>query len=545
MLIGTYEPGCKPWAVGGTPKDFGHDLLQPDLDRFVDRMEIAYERMPALATAGIKNVVNGPFAFAPDGNPLIGPVPGVRNFYVACAVMAGFCQAGGVGLCLAEWIIEGEPSIDVFAMDVARYGGFATHGYTIDKVKENYSRRFMITYPNEELPAARPWKTTPIYDRLKQRGAVFGASFGLEHALWFAPAGVEPREIPTFRRSNAFKHVAEECRAVRENVGVLEIANFAKYEISGPGAEGWLDRMLANRMPTKNRLLLSPMLSPKGRLAGDLTVGKLDGERFYIFGSGVMQAIHMRWFLRHLPDSGVTVRNRSSSLLGLAIAGPRSRKLLSRLTLADVSRDAFRFLDLKEFEVAGIMCMVARISFTGELGYEIYCAPEYQLALHEAITTAGQDMNIKHFGGRALFSLRLEKNYGIWTYEFRPDFTAAEAGLDAFIDFSKEANFIGKAAALDERARGPKRRLAVFIVDANDADVNRDEPIFHKGECVGYVTSGGGYAHYMKSSVAMGYVPAELAMADTGFEIEILGERRPANIQSEPLYDPRGERMRA
>ncbi|MFQ6023636.1 MAG: FAD-dependent oxidoreductase [Acidiferrobacterales bacterium] len=543
LLIGTYEPGCRPWSVRGTPKDFGHELLQPDLDRFVDRMEIAYERMPTLATAGIKNVTNGPFAFAPDGNPLIGPVPGMRNFYVACAVMAGFCQAGGVGLCLAEWIIEGEPNIDVFAMDVARFGEHATSGYTIEKVKENYSRRFIITYPNEELPAARPWKTTSIYENLKERGAVFGTSFGLEHALWFAPEGVEPREIPTFRRSNAFEYVAEECRAVRENVGILEIANFAKYEISGTGAERWLDRIFANHMPKTNRLLLSPILSPKGRLAGDLTVGKLGDERFYIFGSGVMQAAHMRWFLRHLPDSGVMVRNCSNELHGLAIAGPQSRELLSRLTLEDVSRNTFRFLDLKEFEVAGIKCIVARISFTGELGYEIYCPSAYQLALYDAIMTAGANMDVKLFGGRALFSLRLEKNYGIWTYEFRPDFTAAEAGLDVFIDFDKAVDFIGKEPALAERGAGPKRRLVVLVVDADDADVNRDEPVFHNGGCVGYVTSGG-YAHYTKNSVAMAYVPAELAREGTEFEIEILGAKRPAKIQLEPLYDPKRERMR-
>ncbi len=543
LLIGTYEANCKPWAVNGTPKDFGHELLQPDLDRFTDRLEVAFERMPALARAGIKRVINGPFAFAPDGNPLIGPVPGLRNFFVAVGVMAGFCQGGGVGLCLAEWIIEGEPSIDVFAMDVARFGPFATAGYTHHKVRENYSRRFMITYPNEELPAARPWKTTAIYDRLKARGAVFGQSYGLEHALWFAPPGVEPRETPTFRRSNAFPHVAEECRAVRERVGVLEIANFAKYEVAGPGAAGFLDRLMANRLPRPGRLALTPMLSPKGRLFGDLTVGRLDDDRFMIFGSGAAQSAHMRWFLKHLPNSGVSLRNLGMNLHGLALSGPRSRDLLARLTSTDVSGAAFPFRDLREIDVAGIRCIVARLSFSGELGYEIYCPPEYQIALFDAVMHEGKDLDPRLYGGRALYSLRLEKNYGIWTYDFKADFTAAESGLDAFIRFDKNADFIGRAAAEAERRSGPRRRLVTLVVDVADADANRDEPIFHDGHCVGFVTSAG-YAHTSKKSVAMGYVPAELAKPDARFQVEILGEFRDARLQAQPLWDPNGERMR-
>ncbi|MSP83135.1 MAG: FAD-dependent oxidoreductase [Alphaproteobacteria bacterium] len=544
LLLGTYEANCKPWAVAGTPKDFGHELLPPDLDRFTDRLEVAFDRMPALARAGIKTVLNGPFAFGPDGNPLIGPVPGLRNYFVAVGVMAGFCQGGGVGLCLAEWIIEGEPSIDVFAMDVARFGPFATAGYTFHKVRENYSRRFMITYPNEELPAARPWKTTALYDRLKERGAVFGQGYGLEHALWFAPRGVEPRETPTFRRSNAFGHVAAECRAVREGVGVLEIANFAKYEIRGPGAEAYLDRLMANRLPGPGRLALTPMLSPKGRLYGDLTVGRLDDDRFMIFGSGGAQSVHMRWFLKHLPASGVALRNRGMELHGLAISGPRSRELLAKLTAADVSATAFKFRDLKEIEVAGIRCTVARISFSGELGYEIYCPPEYLLALFAAIMGEGRDLDPRLYGWRALYSLRLEKNYGIWTYDFKADFTAAEAGLDGFIRFDKDADFIGRTAALAEHNSGPRQRLVTLVVDADDCDANRDEPIFHEGKCVGFVTSGG-FAHFTGRSVAMGYVPAETVQPGARYQVEILGALRDARLQAEALHDPKGLRMRS
>jgi len=543
VLLGTYEPACKPWAVEGTPPDFGHELLQPDIDRFADRLQIAFERMPALARAGIKDMINGPFTFGPDGNPLIGPVPGLTNYWVAVGVMAGFCQGGGVGLCLAEWMIEGEPAIDVWAMDVARFGEFATRDYGTLKAAENYARRFILTYPNEELPAARKQKTTAIYDRLVAKGAVMGAAFGLEHALWFADSPDTARETPSFRRSNAFPFVAEECRAVREGVGAIEIANFAKHEIRGPGAEAFLDRLAANRLPREGRLALTPLLTPKGKLYGDLTVARLGDERFVVFGSGAAQEMHRRWFELHLPERGVAYRNRSDELHGISIAGPRSRELLARLTRDDVSAAAFKFRDIRGTVVGGVPCLLARVSFTGELGYEIYCAPQYQLALYEAIERAGADLGLRWFGARALMSLRLEKNWGVWTLDFRPDFTAAESGLDAFVRCDKDAPFVGREAALAERERGPEKRLVALVVEADEVDANRDEPLFHDGACVGYVTSGG-YAHYTGHSVALGYVASALARDDATFEVEILGERRPARIQPRPLYDPEGARMR-
>lgn len=544
ILLGTYEPHCVPWSVAGTPADFGHELLPPDLDRVTDRLEIAFERMPALARAGIKNIINGPFTFGPDGNPLIGPVPGLRNYWVAVGVMAGFCQGGGVGRCVAEWLIDGEPGIDVWGMDVARFGEHATFDYGTRRAMENYSRRFLITYPNEELAATRPLKTTALYDRLKTRGALFGANFGLEHALWFAPSAAEAAEKPTFRRSNAFPHVAEEVRAVREDVGVIEIANYAKHEVQGYGAAQFLDRLFTNHLPGVGRLALSPILTAKGKLYGDLTIGRLAEDRFLIFGSGSAQNMHRRWFEEHLPPAGVTYRNRTEELHGLSIAGPKSRELLSRLVRQDVSDKSFRFLDFRQMVVAGVPCLVGRISFTGELGFEIYCAPQYQLALFEAIERAGSDLKLRPFGARALMSLRLEKNWGVWTLDFRPDFTAAESGLDAFIRFDKPSDFIGKTAALAEKLRGPERRLVTLVVDADQVDANRDEPIFRDDTCIGFVTSGG-YAHHVKQSVAMGYVPAALAANDTDFRIEILGEMRPAKIQKKPLFDPDGGRMRS
>lgn len=544
LLLGTYEPTSTPWKVAGTPLDFGNELLPPDLDRIADRLELAFERIPALGRTGIKNVINGPFTFGPDGNPMIGPVPGMKNYWAAVGVMAGFCQAGGVGLCLAEWMIEGEPSIDVWAMDIARFGEFATHDYGTIKSAENYTRRFILTYPNEELPAGRGQKTTALYDRLVARGAVMGAGFGLEHALWFADKPDNAHETPTFRRSNAFEYVADEVHAVRTGVGAVEIANFANHEFKGPGAEAFLDYILAGRLPEVGRLNLTPMLTPKGKLYGDLTVARLDEETFHLFGSGAAQEMHRRWFDQHIPESGVSYRNRSDELHGMAISGPHSRELLSRITRDDVSAQALKFRDIRRTAVGGVPVILARISFSGELGFEIYCAPQYQIKLFEQIEEAGKDLGLKLYGARTLLSLRLEKGWGVWTLDFRPDFTAVESGLDAFIHFGKQADFIGKEAVIAQRHRGPDKKLVTMVMETEDIDVTHDEAIFHNGECVGYVTSGG-FAHHVRKSVALGYVPTELTKDGEAFEIELLGEMKPATIVAEPLYDAAGERMRS
>ena len=542
LLLGTYEEGGTPWSVDKTPWDFGHELLPDDLPRIAPRLEMAFEHFPALASAGIKKVVNGPFTFAPDGNALIGPVPGLRNYWAACAVMAGFCQGAGIGKVFAEWMVEGEPGMDVFAMDVARFGGYATRHYTVGKVIENFGRRFQVSYPHEELPAMRPWRTTALYDRLTAAGAVWGASFGLEHALWFARSGEVAAETPTFRRSNAFPAVAEEVRAVRENVGLIEIANFAKYTVCGSGAASFLDTITAGALPSVGRLRLAPLLSPKGRLLGDWSVGRLGEEEFYIFGSGTAQMAHMRLLLSHLPSTNdVQVRNCSSELHGLAIAGPQSRALLSRVTRDDVSAAAFGFMSLRHLAVGGVSCLAARVSFTGELGYELYCAPEYQVALYEALTKAGADLGLRHFGGRALMSMRLEKNFGAWGLDFREDFTPAEAGLAQFVAADKAADFVGKAAFLSGGA--PSRRRVNLAVAVDDADACGDEPIYKDGDYAGFITSGG-YGHYVGQSFAMGYIDSSLADDEGEFAVEILGEMRSAKIQQQPAFDPSGARMR-
>ena len=543
LVIGFYEQACEHWAVDGTPADFGHELLNDNLDRIGDSLQFAFQRYPVLERAGIKSIVNGPFTFATDGNPLVGPVPGLRNYWSACAVMAGFSQGGGVGLTLAEWMVEGEPSRDVFAMDVARFGDWITPGYTRAKVRENYQRRFSVSYPNEELPAARPFQTTPAYGLWQARRAVFGAAYGMEAVNYFALEGEPLAETPSFRRSNAFAATAAECRAVREAVGINEVHNFSKYQIAGPGAEAWLDHIMAGRIPRVGRMSLTPMLSPKGKIIGDFTISRLGDAQFQVAASFGAQAYHMRWFEQYLPDAGVTVDNISTRRTGFQIAGPNARELLGRVVTDNVSNEAFPFMSVREMDIGSCAAIVQRVSYTGDLGYEIYVPAESQVALYETLWAAGGDLGLRPFGMRAMMSLRLEKSFGSWLREFRPDYMPAETGLDRFVSYNKTADFIGKAAALKEKAEGPKRRICTFVVEATDADVWGDEPIWLDGAVVVFVTSGG-YAHHSAASVALGFLPVDMIEDGRAVEIEILGVMHKARLITETLFDPKAERMR-
>jgi dimethylglycine dehydrogenase len=583
LLLGTYEKACKPWSPINTPWDFGHELLAPDIDRITPSLEVGFKHFPPFERAGIKQIINGPFTFAPDGNPLVGPVPGLTNFWSACAVMAGFSQGGGVGHALANWMVDGDPGYDVFAMDVARYGEWATLRYTNAKVRENYSRRFSISFPNEELPAARPHETTPLYDYLKDNlHAVMGDTWGLETPLWFAPTAEEAHDVLSFHRSNDFAHVGAEVRATRESVGVTEIANFAKYQISGPGAEAYLDHLMTNTMPKIGRLVLTPMLNANGKLIGDFTIAKAAENRFMVWGSLGASKYHMRWFEAHLPkDGSVCLHRFHSDLVGLSIAGPKARDVMAQLVDADVSNAAFRFMDFREMDVAGAPCSVNRISYTGDLGYEIWMRPAFERRVYTAIKAAGADHAIVDFGMRALLSMRLEKNFPTWFAELRPIYGPYEGGMERFVKLSK-SDFIGKAAAQAEHAAGPRLSRVTLVIEADTADVLADEPIWARigdmdyaniepnhgfgaprfdaagqdlpkpitsrdGEwrVVGWVTSGG-YGHYVQASLAQGYIPTPLtaAIGDGMFEVEILGIRRAARLVPEPLFDPTGARMR-
>ncbi|MFD0981312.1 GcvT family protein [Tropicimonas aquimaris] len=542
LCIGFYEKPCEAWSVDGTPWEFGHELLNDQFDKIEESIAFAYARVPVLEMAGVKSVIHGPFTFAPDGNPLVGPVPGLRNYWSACAVMAGFSQGGGVGLTLAQWMIHGEPAQNSFALDVARFGKWTTPGYTVPKVIENYQNRFSVSFPNQELPAARPCRTTPMYDIWKGMNAVFGQQYGLEVVNYFAPEGETPYEEPRFRRSNAWEPVRAEVRAVRDTVGINEIHNFGKFSVTGPGARDWLDRIMAGRIPAPGRLALSPMLAPSGRLIGDFTISGLGAEEFQLTASYGSQDFHQRWFEQHAAD-GVTVNNVSDLRTGFQIAGPKARELLARVTRADVGAEAFRFLDVKRMTVDMADAIVQRVSYTGDLGYEIFVDPMSQRHLWHVLSEAGADLGLRPFGMRAMMSLRLDKGFGGWLREYSPDYMPAETGLDRFIAWKKTAPFIGRDAAEQARREGPARRLCTFIVDAEDADVAAYEPIWLDGAVVGFCTSGG-YSHYADKSVAIGFLPTERIRDGLAVEIEILGERRPARLYTEPLFDPDGARMR-
>ena len=583
LLLGTYEKACKPWSPINTPWDFGHELLQPDLDRITPSLEVGFKHFPAFEKAGIKQIINGPFTFAPDGNPLIGPVPGLTNYWSACAVMAGFSQGGGVGLALANWMVDGDPGFDVFAMDVSRFGEWATIKYTNAKVRENYSRRFSISFPNEELPAARPQQTTPLYDiMLNENFAVMGDTWGLETPLWFAPSKKEAHDVLSFHRSNDFKHVAAEVEAVRNSVGVTEISNFAKYEVSGADAEAFLNYLMTNNMPKLGSIILTPMLNENGKLIGDFTIAKASENRFLIFGSLSATKYHMRWFEKHSKFyKSLKIKRFDMTLHGLSIAGPNSRKVLQKLVDEDISNSRFQFMSFREMDVNGAPCMINRLSYSGDLGYEIWMAPEYQRKVYRGIKKQGAEFNIKDFGMRALLSMRLEKNFPSWFAELRPIYGPYESRMERFIKINK-SKFIGQKAAKQELLDGPKISRTSFIIDADTSDVSGDEPIWAKTEkdydfidpphkhgakrfnskgnelsssnsqqdgkwkVVGWVTSGG-YAHSIKASMAQGYIPTDLSqITQKGlFEIEILGKRYPCQIMDNPPFDPLGKCMKS
>jgi len=531
LCIGFYEQTCRPWAVNGTPWNFGHELLANDFDKIEDSIAFAYRRFPALESAGVKSVIHGPFTFAPDGNPLVGPVPGMRNYWSACAVMAGFSQGGGVGLTLAQWMVEGEPERNVFAMDCARFGSWITPGYTVPKVIENYQRRFSVSYPNEELPAARGLRRTPMYDHFSAMGAVWGAQFGLEVPNYFAQAGEANFETPSFRRSNAWDAVKREVKAVRSAVGINEVHNFSKLSVSGPNARAWLDRIMAGRIPQTGRLSLTPMLSPKGKLIGDFTVSCIREDLFQLTASYGSQAYHQRWFEQNMAP-GVTLQNISDQRTGFQIAGPQAAKVLQACTTANVAD--IKFLDVIELVVGSTACLVQQVSYTGDHGFEIYCDPMAQRALWDTLWEAGQPYGITPFGMRAMMSLRLDRFFGSWLSEFSPDYTAAETGLDRFIRFSKNVDFIGRSAAEAESLTPPERQLVVFEVEARDADVVAYEPVFINGTVQGFCTSGG-YSHHAEKSIAFALLPRAVVTDDLSVEIEILGQLRPARRLLEPL----------
>ncbi len=538
VLVGIYEVDHEHWAMDGAPWNYGEELFQEQLDRIENELTLGFERYPSIQNVGIKTWVNGAFTFSPDGNPLVGPVPGKRGYWSACAVMAGFLQGGGVGKTLAEWMIHGEPEADAWPMDVARYGDFAQNKrYIRETTGQFYSRRFVMTYPNEQLPAGRPLKMAPAHDAMTEAGCKWGVSWDLEVPLYFAPKGFE--ETPTLKRSNAHDIVAEECKVIREGAGLLDISGFSRFEVSGPNAEIWLDKVMASKLPAPGRAKLAPMLGDNGRLKGDLTVLNWGDDTWWIMGSYYLRAWHMRWFDDHMID-GVSLRDLGEEYCGFAVVGPKSQTVVEKMAEQDISD--LKFMGCGDFDIGLVRARVARMSVTGEKGYEINCRYGDHIQLRRMLLEAGAEEGIRECGFNAMLSTRLEKSFGIWSAEFTQLYTPGMTGMDRWIDWDKD--FIGKDVAVAERdGNGPAQVQVTLEVDAQDADASGYEPIWSGDERVGFVTSGG-YGHYTGKSLAMALVNRDKAVPGTELTVHVVGVERPARVVAPSPYDPQGAAMR-
>ena len=535
-LVGVYELNPMHWMMDGAPWNYGIELLQEDPDRIADELMHVFHRFPALENVGIKNWVHGAFTFSPDGNPLVGPVRGKRGYWCACAVMAGFLQGGGVGKSLAEWIIEGEPEMDIFGMDVARYGDYAQNKrYIKETTGQFYSRRFVLTYPNEQLPAGRPSKMAPAYADMSAAGARWGVSFGLETPLYFAPSE-DFVENHTLRRSNAFDIVGEEHRAVREAVGLLDISAFSRYKITGRDAKKWLDQLLACKLPNVGRARLAPMLGDEGYLKGDLTVFNWDDDEWWLMGSYYLREWHMRWF-EEKKAGDVSIEDISDNVVGFSLSGPNSLKVLEKLTDGPVG--ALGFMGCGKFDIGLTQAYVGRLSVAGELGFEINVPSAYHIGLRKALLEAGAQLGIREIGYQALGSLRVEKSFGIWSHEFTQVYTADATGMDRFVDWEK--NFIGKEKAI---ALGKSKQAIVTLeIDAKDADASSYEPIWEGDKLLGYTTSGA-YGSTVGKSLALGMVYREWTKIGTELTRHIVGEKCGARVIENSPHDPKGNGMR-
>ncbi len=544
LLVGAYEKGGKFWAEDGTPMDFGHELLDEDLDRIEENVLRAFERVPVLTEAGVKRVINGPMIWSPDSSALLGPVPELKNYFCCTGIIPGFSQSGGLGLTLAQWIIEGEPEMDMFPWDLARFGSWADKAFTKARAYDQYSHRFKIHFPYEEREVGRPIKTRPAYDRQKQMGAVFGLSYGYEHPLWYAGKGNEAREDYGFERQDWFEAVAAECNALRSLVGVLDVSNFAKYAIRGEGSADWLNKVVANHVPVETgRSCLTPMLGVRGGIAGDFTITKLDEDEFLMIGSGIAERYHQRFFQAVPRPESVSFESLTEAWAGFNVAGPKSRELLQSLTDADLSNDSCRFMHNKRLSIAGIEAVILRVSFSGDLGWEVYVPVERQLALYDAILDAGQGLGVCPVGSRSLLSLRVEKGYGSWSREYSPEYWPQEVGLDRLIKLDKP-EFLGREAYIALKDKPPREKLIIAEVDTDNADASGGEPVFLRdGTPVGRVSSGA-YGHTVGKSLALCFIKTEYAVPGTGLDIAILGLPHAAKILEKPPFDPEGTRLR-
>lgn len=547
-ILGPYEAGAPARFADGVPEWFGKDLFDGDLDRLLPHVEAAQRRVPALETCGIKDIVNGPISYTPDGTPLIGPAWGVRNLWLNEGHSFGITAAGGSGWQLANWIVDGEPGIDMLAVDPRRFGPYTSKRYVVAKNEETYRNVFTVHFPDEERHDARPAKTSPVYDKLARMGAVFGQRYGWERANWFAPPGVERSDVWSFRRTNYFEHVGNECRLMRERVGVIDLTPFTKFEVSGPGAEAWLDGLVANKVPTRvGRIALCHALTPRGGIRSEFTITKLADQHYYVVSAGAAERYDADFLQRRLPgDGSVSLRNITSARGCFVVAGPRSRETLAKLIDAPLDNAAFPWLSGQVLEVGLAVDVYAlRVNFVGALGWELHFPIEYAHHLFDALFAAGAEFGIGMVGMRAMESLRMEKSYRMWGSDLTRDYTPFEAGLARFVRMDK-GPFIGREALERQLAAGvPHDFITLEVHGVTDADPLGNEPIFAAdGTMIGRATAGY-YGHVLGKSLAIGYVKPGFSAVGTQLSIEVLGERKQATVLVDSPYDPQNTALRA
>ncbi|MEP1612482.1 MAG: FAD-dependent oxidoreductase [Roseobacter sp.] len=546
LLVGAYEKDPRFWAEDGTPQGFGHELFADDLERIEDNMKRAIDRVPAVGEAGIKRVINGPMIWSPDANVLFGPVPELSNYFCCNGIIPGFSQSGGMGLLAADWIVTGETRYDMFAWDMARFGDWADKAFTKARVGDQYANRFKIHFPNEERAAARPMRCRPVYETQRQLGAVFGLNYGWEHPLYFGYPEGSQDVTEGFTRQSWWDQVGRECRMLRDTAGIIDISNFAKYLCKGPGATEWLNAVFANRMPREiGRSCLTPLIGKRGGIAGDFTVTRLAEDEFWVIGSGMAERYHQRFFNSIPLPKDTTFTSQTETICGFNVAGPKSRQLLQGLTTTSLATDDFPFMRSKWIELAGVQVLALRVSFTGDLGWELHCATQEQPQLYAALLEAAKEEGGGPVGSRALMSLRIEKGYGSWGREYSPEYWPQEVGLDRFCKIDKE--FLNKEAVALTLAKAPREKLVLLALDGaqtdlSNADATGGEPVFKDGQGVGRVTSGA-YGYSVGLSLALAYVSG--VSAGDEVDVMVLGRPHTAVILSKPPFDPDGQRLRA
>ncbi len=546
FILGPYEWKATPMWLDGMPDDFANQLWNDDFERLEKYIEDAMARVPALSRAGIKRGVNGPIPYSPDGNPYIGPEPGLRNFFHCNTFSFGITQGGGAGKALAEWVVHGKTEWDLWSLDRRRYGDYATTDYTVAKAIEVYQNEYASSFPYEERPAGRPLRASPLYETLKAKGARFGARGGWERAVYLDLKGDIPPDTHSFRRENVWHGaVAEEVRAVRERVGILDLPGFTKYELKGPGASKHLDYLSCSKLPSQGRVSLAYALTDDGKLWSEFTITRLGEDHFYIISAAIAATHDMDLLRQGLPeDSAITVKDVTADFGTLIIAGPRARDVLTQVTQADLSNAGFPWLTAQYIETVSGRCLAMRVNYVGELGWELH-APVAQLpSLYAAIWAAGAAYDIRDFGLYAMDSLRVDKCYRGWKSDLESGYTPLEASLDRFVDVTKP-DFVGKAALAAEHARGAAQRFVPLIFDEDgDAEAPYCAQVFDGDTNVGLTTSGV-WSHTLNKSVALAYVKADKAAPGTKLQVNVLGTMRSATVHAEPLYDPKNQRLRA